>query len=308
MPVTPSVVFKAGTDRTRSVPLDNGYRQITLPIPQATAPGDFMLAHMVRRSETLPEHEGWTLVFDQRSEIFYEQENNTYIQWLSVFSRSVGDGATSAIFSVHQPNSGIFEGALQVFSSPAPITIIDHAVAFYDSWSSGDEWNMLPRLPYTSPGQLKVASGGFIVAPGTSVLPRVVPRDHWAHVFSQDEGIRVLCAHGLGNHYPDVTIGALMNLNINPIPSSRRGATLASIILGLGAPISGVAKTAQGAPVDTVFVFDWARGTILKQATPDSTGAWQTTIPPIDYGVIYLAEGCAPVTHGPYLPGFGFTP
>lgn len=70
---------------------------------------------------------------------------------------------------------------------------------------------------------------------------------------------------------------------------------------GLGMPISGNATSAAGQPVGAVNVFIWPRGPIVDTATPDSNGDWAAFAPTVNYGVTYIAEGCQPITHGPYL-------
>lgn len=68
------------------------------------------------------------------------------------------------------------------------------------------------------------------------------------------------------------------------------------------ARIDGRAKKFDGTPVDYVSIFNWVDGKCIAQLTPNSTGNWvypyntNSTI-----GVTYVADGCEPLTHGPYI-------
>lgn len=59
-----------------------------------------------------------------------------------------------------------------------------------------------------------------------------------------------------------------------------------------------VAVEGTGSP--TVVLFDWHTRRAVITAKPDTDGAWSATIPPGDYGIMYLVDGCDPITHGPY--------
>lgn len=67
---------------------------------------------------------------------------------------------------------------------------------------------------------------------------------------------------------------------------------------------AGNATVQGGGPVDLVRVFRWPNGELLRTATPDSSGDWAVLFPTeasIEVGVTYIAAGCQPITHGPYL-------
>lgn len=59
--------------------------------------------------------------------------------------------------------------------------------------------------------------------------------------------------------------------------------------------------TAAGGSVDHVLIFRWPAGPIMAQASPEQNGDWSALSPAGEYGVTYIAEGCQPITHGPYL-------
>jgi hypothetical protein len=66
--------------------------------------------------------------------------------------------------------------------------------------------------------------------------------------------------------------------------------------------ITGNATTAEGNPVDFVRVFIWPNGALEADITPDPDGNWSFSAQKTDnYGITYIAEGCQPVTHGPYF-------
>lgn len=64
--------------------------------------------------------------------------------------------------------------------------------------------------------------------------------------------------------------------------------------------VSGNATTYAGDPVDTVCFFLWKDKRYNFSFKPDSNGDWEGTLNAGEYGVTYLAEGCKPITHGPY--------
>ena len=67
------------------------------------------------------------------------------------------------------------------------------------------------------------------------------------------------------------------------------------------ATINGRAKRYDGLPVDYVLLFAWKTGKCLGKVIPDAAGNWS-----FDYdtnlivGITYIADGCEPITHGPY--------
>lgn len=66
--------------------------------------------------------------------------------------------------------------------------------------------------------------------------------------------------------------------------------------------ITGNATTASGEPADFVRVFSWPDMELTSTAVPDTNGDWSAEVTVSgDYGVTYIALGCQPITHGPYL-------
>lgn len=67
------------------------------------------------------------------------------------------------------------------------------------------------------------------------------------------------------------------------------------------ATINGRAKRFNGAAIDYVLLFAWKNGKCLGKAIPNAAGNWS-----FDYdtnlvvGITYVADGCEPITHGPY--------
>ena len=66
--------------------------------------------------------------------------------------------------------------------------------------------------------------------------------------------------------------------------------------------LQGNAKKFNGAAIDYVLIFDWITGAYIGVSTPNGSGVWT-----FDYrtdllcGITYVADGCEPITHGPYL-------
>jgi len=66
--------------------------------------------------------------------------------------------------------------------------------------------------------------------------------------------------------------------------------------------ITGNATTASGDPADFVRVFSWPDMELTSTAVPGINGDWTAEVTVSgDYGVTYIALGCQPITHGPYL-------
>ena len=67
------------------------------------------------------------------------------------------------------------------------------------------------------------------------------------------------------------------------------------------ATINGKAKRFDGTAIDYASVFYWKTGKCIAQIKPDGAGNWS-----FDYhanmivGITYVADGCEPITHGPY--------
>lgn len=65
--------------------------------------------------------------------------------------------------------------------------------------------------------------------------------------------------------------------------------------------ITGRAKKFDGTAIDYVSIFNWSDGKCIAQVLPDASGAWQYSYSKnINVGVTYVADGCEPITHGPY--------
>ena len=71
------------------------------------------------------------------------------------------------------------------------------------------------------------------------------------------------------------------------------------------AQIGGNATKATGGPVDHVVIRAWDTKVLVDEVTPDTNGAWSARVPPGDYDITYLADGFAPVCHGPYVVADG---
>jgi len=64
--------------------------------------------------------------------------------------------------------------------------------------------------------------------------------------------------------------------------------------------IQGSVMTAAGVAADKVCIFGWDSCTLATTVIPNSDGSWGAMLDPGQYGITYIAEGCQPVTHGPY--------
>lgn len=65
--------------------------------------------------------------------------------------------------------------------------------------------------------------------------------------------------------------------------------------------IEGRAKKFNGTAIDYVSIFNWGDGKCIAQITPDASGNWQYTYSKgLQVGISYIANGCEPLTHGPY--------
>jgi len=68
--------------------------------------------------------------------------------------------------------------------------------------------------------------------------------------------------------------------------------------------LSGPVSTLAGGPVTggdiTILVRDWATHEHVGVVTPDEAGYWSIDVLPGQYDVTYIADGCAPICHGPY--------
>lgn len=67
------------------------------------------------------------------------------------------------------------------------------------------------------------------------------------------------------------------------------------------ATITGRAKRYDGLPIDYVLIFRWKDGKCLGKSIPDAAGNWLFNYNTnIIVGVTYVADGCEPLSHGPY--------
>ena len=66
--------------------------------------------------------------------------------------------------------------------------------------------------------------------------------------------------------------------------------------------IAGRAKKFDGSGIDYVSIFNWVDGKCISQVVPDAAGNWALDkfIYATNIGVTYVADGCEPITHGPY--------
>lgn len=65
--------------------------------------------------------------------------------------------------------------------------------------------------------------------------------------------------------------------------------------------IEGRAKKHDGTAIDYVSIFNWIDGKCIAQVKPNDLGAWKYDyFVDLNIGITYIADGCEPVTHGPY--------
>lgn len=65
--------------------------------------------------------------------------------------------------------------------------------------------------------------------------------------------------------------------------------------------ITGNVTTQAGESADLVRIFRWPDNKLETTAVPDAAGDWSTIVgAPGEYGITYTADGCQPITHGPY--------
>lgn len=66
--------------------------------------------------------------------------------------------------------------------------------------------------------------------------------------------------------------------------------------------IQGKAKRYDGTAVDYVLLFDWVTGNCIGKSVPDAAGNWTYDhAENLNCGITYVADGCAPITHGSYF-------
>lgn len=74
--------------------------------------------------------------------------------------------------------------------------------------------------------------------------------------------------------------------------------------------ITGKAKRYDGSPVDYIAIFDWSDGSCVSQVKPNpATGGWAHPYASnMTVGITYVADGCEPITHGPYVLATNWSP
>jgi hypothetical protein len=53
----------------------------------------------------------------------------------------------------------------------------------------------------------------------------------------------------------------------------------------------------------TIIIRHWRTHHVTATTRADESGAWSAAVPPGQYDISYLADGRAPVAHGPYTVG-----
>lgn len=67
------------------------------------------------------------------------------------------------------------------------------------------------------------------------------------------------------------------------------------------ANVIGKAKRYDGTAIDYVLIFRWNDGKCLGKEIPDNSGNWSFAYNTnMIVGFTYIADGCEPITHGPY--------
>jgi len=65
--------------------------------------------------------------------------------------------------------------------------------------------------------------------------------------------------------------------------------------------LRGKAKKYDGGAIDYVSIFNWPTGKCITQVQPDEMGNWKYDYyADLNIGITYVANGCEPITHGPY--------
>ena len=67
--------------------------------------------------------------------------------------------------------------------------------------------------------------------------------------------------------------------------------------------VQGNTLKSIGGPADSVHIVAIPGFRVFTKCRPEQDGSWQAFVPAGNYLVVYQAEGCAPITHGPYLIG-----
>lgn len=65
--------------------------------------------------------------------------------------------------------------------------------------------------------------------------------------------------------------------------------------------MTGRAKRYDGTAIDYVLIFQWKTGRCLGKSIPNSAGIWSFEYNTnLIVGITYVADGCEPISHGPY--------
>lgn len=64
--------------------------------------------------------------------------------------------------------------------------------------------------------------------------------------------------------------------------------------------LSGNATKATGVPIDEVVALQATTHMPMARSAPDAQGDWSAAVPAGACHLLYLADGCAPICHGPY--------
>lgn len=66
--------------------------------------------------------------------------------------------------------------------------------------------------------------------------------------------------------------------------------------------ITGRAKRYDGSAIDYAMLYDWDKGYSIAKITPNASGVWSYGYyRDMKIGIAYVADGCEPITHGPYI-------
>lgn len=76
----------------------------------------------------------------------------------------------------------------------------------------------------------------------------------------------------------------------------KHAAPLSTLLGGIG----NNATTQAGGAVALVSIHNHTTKELVATATPATNGDWTASVPPGTYDISYWADGCRPVTHGPY--------
>ena len=90
------------------------------------------------------------------------------------------------------------------------------------------------------------------------------------------------------------------NLTINSTSAFEPPLEVFLPYVGALVTLSGRVLMSSGGPADEVVFRAWESRKLWARVYTDGNGDWSVDVPPGKYDVTYIAEGCAPVVHGPY--------